>query len=469
MITKNRSPLPVARIAVLTCTILALSSAVTAETDGNWPSFRGASARGVANAGPLPAAWNTESSTNVRWKTDVPGLGHSSPIIWGDRIFLTTAISGQEDPELKVGLYGDIASVKDDTVHSFEVLALDKNDGKVLWRQTAHRGVPRIERHTKASHANCTPATDGKHVAAFFGSEGLFVYDIDGKLLWKKDFGVLEAGFFQVPGSQWGFASSPVIHEGVVIVQADVTKESFLAAFDVATGEELWRTGREDVPTWSTPTVHVSPSRSQVIVNGYKHMGGYDLVTGKELWRMSGTGDIPTPTPYVVDDLIYVTQAHGGGMPVYAIRTSATGDITLEDDLTSNAGVAWSDPRGGSYMPTTVVYEGQIYILRDNGILRSRDARTGELLYEERVTGDTGFTASLVAGDGKVYLTAETGEVYVVKAGPKYELLETNALDEITMATPAISDGTLFFRTRGHLVAIAKGSAEIAGRGSNDR
>jgi outer membrane protein assembly factor BamB len=192
-----------------------------------------------------------------------------------------------------------------------------------------------------------------------------------------------------------------------------------------------------------------------VIVNGYKHMGGYDLATGKELWRMSGTGDIPTPTPYVVEDLIYVTQAHGGGIPVYAIRASATGDITLEGDQTSNEGVAWSDPRGGSYMPTTVVYDGLIYILRDNGILRGRDAKTGELFYEERVAGDTGFTASLVAGDGKVYLTAETGEVYVVKAGREYELLQTNEMDEVTMATPAISDGTLYFRTRGHLVAIA--------------
>lgn len=433
---------------------LALVGATLAEAADNWPSFRGAEARGVGS-GSLPVSWDAESSTHVEWKVPIPGLGHSSPVIWGDRIYLTTAISGLENPELKVGLYGDIGSVDDDTVHRFEVLALDKGTGEILWRRTAHRGVPKIERHTKASHANCTPATDGRHVVAFFGSEGLYAFDVEGELLWKKDFGVLEAGYFKVPGNQWGFASSPVIHEGKVIVQVDVKQNSFLAAFDVATGKELWRTARNDVPTWSTPTVHVTPSRSQVIVNGYKHMGGYDLATGKELWRMRGTGDIPTPTPYVVDDLIYVTQAHGGGMPVYAIRTSATGDITLGEGETSNAGVAWSDPRGGSYMPTTVVYDGQIYILRDNGILRSRDARTGELFYEQRVAGNTGFTASLVAGDGKIYLTAETGEVYVVKAGREYELLETNDLGEIAMATPAISDGKLFFRTREHLVAIA--------------
>ncbi|MCP4200665.1 MAG: PQQ-like beta-propeller repeat protein [bacterium] len=446
----------VALAVSLTCLRLVLVAPAKAEVDGNWPGFRGAHARGVAQGASLPTEWSVADTTNVLWRVPVAGLGHSSPVIWGDRIYLTTAISGKQDPELKVGLYGDIDSVKDETTHRFMVHAFDKRDGKLLWKRTAREGVPRIERHPKASHANCTVATDGKHVVAFFGSEGLFVYDVEGELLWKKDFGVLEAGYFEVPGNQWGFASSPVIHEGKVIIQVDVKENSFLAAFAADTGKELWRTARHDVPTWSTPTVHVGEIGSQVIVNGYRHMGGYDLSSGKEVWRMHGRGDIPTPTPYVVDDLIYVTQAHGGGMPVYAIKTTAVGDISLEEGETANKYVAWSAPRGGSYMPTTVVYDGLIYILRDNGILRVRDAKFGELHYEQRITGNTGFTASLVAGDGKVYLTAETGEVYVVRAGREYRLLATNEMGEVCMATPAISDGILFFRTRNHLVAVGR-------------
>lgn len=441
---------------------LALSPASTApEGDANWPGFRGTRASGVADGHALPESWDVEARTNVRWKTPIPGLGHSAPVIWGERVFVTTAISGKRNPKLKVGLYGNINSVKDDTAHKFQLHALDKKDGRIVWSRTAHEGVPAIERHTKASHANCTPATDGRHVVAFFGSEGLYAYDFDGKLLWKKNFGKLESGFFSVPGNEWGFASSPVIHDGRVIVQVDVREDSFLAAFDVRNGKQIWRTSRDDLPTWSTPTVHRTKNRSQVIVNGYRHIGGYDLFSGKPLWWMQGTGDIPTPTPYVAGGLIFITQAHGGGMPIYAIHTNAEGDISLEGDATSNEGVAWSVPRGGSYMPTSICYRGLVYILRGNGVLRVRRSGTGELLYEQRVgSGGGGFTASLVAGDGKVYLTSETGDVYVVEAGETYELLATNAMNEICMATPAISGGQLFFRTRDHLVAVGGGKAE---------
>lgn len=446
-----------ARVLLLVLLMAAGPAGSAGEPDGNWPGFRGPGARGVADSHPIPTTWDIGAAENVRWKTPIPGLGHSAPVIWGDRVFLTTAISGKKNPKLKVGLYGGIDSVKDGTVHKYVVYALDKRDGKILWSRTAYEGVPEIERHTKASHANSTPATDGEHVAAFFGSEGLFVYDRDGKLIWKKDFGVLESGYFEVPGNQWGFGSSPVIHDGKLIIQADVTENSFLAAYDIKNGKEIWRTAREDLPTWGTPTVHVGELRAQVIVNGFKHIGGYDLNTGKPLWRMQGTGDIPIPTPYVVDDLIFITQAHGGGMPVYAIKTSATGNISLKEGEKSNEHVAWSEPRGGSYMPTSLAYNGLAYILRDNGVLRVRRVQTGELLYEKRVgTGGGGFTASLVAGDGKIFLTGETGEIYVVKAGPEFELLATNDMGEICMATPAISEGTLFIRTREHLVALGR-------------
>ncbi len=444
-----------ARCGLLSLLILS-TAAFAAEKTAQWPQFRGTGARGIAEGHATPTTWDAESGENIRWKTAIPGLGHSSPVIWGDRIFLTTAISGKAKPELKVGRYGDIASVKDSTVHRFDVLALDRESGKLLWRQTAHTGKPIIKRHTKASHANSTPATDGKHVVAFFGSEGLFCYDMDGKLLWKKDLGTLDSGYYLAPKAQWGFGSSVSLHDGMILIQADVQKESFLAAYRVEDGSEIWRTQRSDVPTWSTPTVHRDAKRSQVIVNGWKHIGGYDLATGKELWKMKGGGDIPIPTPYVAHDLIFLTSAHGGGIPVYAIKTSATGDIALKEDATSNEHVAWSEPRGGSYMPTSIVLGDYLYVLRDSGILSCYEARTGVLQYKERLPGGSlAFTASLVAADGKIYLTSETGEILVVKAGPEFEILATNEMNEICMATPAISEGTLFFRTRDHLVAVA--------------
>ena len=436
-------------------------AAASAGAEGNWPQFRGPGNRGVADDHPLPLQWSVAEDKGVVWKTAIPGLGLSAPVIWGDQIFITTAIGGA-DESLKVGLYGDIASVEDDTKHRFQLLAIHRRTGKLLWTRTAYEGVPKIKRHTKSSHANPSVATDGTHVIASFGSEGLYAYDLQGKLLWKKDLGLLDSGFFQVPSAQWGFGSSPIIHDGLVIVQADVQQGSFLAAYDVETGKERWKTSRADVPTWSTPTVHVGAERSQVLVNGWKHAGGYELKTGKELWKMGTSGDIPTPTPYVAHDLIFLTNAHGGGIPVYAIKTSARGDISLEEEQTSNEYVVWSDPRGGSYMPTTVVYGDELYVLRDNGVFSCRDARTGELHYRERVGVGDGFTASLVAGDGKIYVTAETGEIAVVKAGKTFEKLAVNELGEVCMSAPAISKGQLYFRTRGHLIAIGKAAPKQA-------
>jgi outer membrane protein assembly factor BamB len=212
------------------------------------PRFAVPEASGVAEGFAAPITWNVEHKKNVRWKTAIPGLGHSSPIIWGDRIFVTTALSGKPNPELKTGLYGDIAPVQDDTVHQWKVYCLDKKTGRVLWAKVARAGVPRIKRHTKATHANSTMATDGKNVVAFFGSEGLYCYDTNGNLRWKKDLGLLDSGFFAVPEAQWGFASSPVLYNNKVLVQCDVQKGSFVAAFDVANGREIWRTPAPTCP-----------------------------------------------------------------------------------------------------------------------------------------------------------------------------------------------------------------------------
>ncbi len=424
-----------------------------AAADSNWPQFRGPSASGVGSGSP-PLEWNGESGKNIRWKTEIPGLGHSSPILWGDRIFLTSAVPAAGESALKLGLYGDIKPVEGEGEQAFRVYCLDRKSGKILWQRTAASGPPKIKRHPKSTHANPTPATDGKHLVVFFGSEGLFTYDLDGKLLWKKDFGVLDSGFFRVPEAQWGFASSPVIQEGVVLIQADVQKNSFLAAFDIDTGKEIWRTAREDVPTFATPLVApygAGDGRGQqVVINGWKHIGGYDLRTGKELWKLTGGGDIPVPTPVFLDGLLVITNAHGSMRPIYAIRTNAAGDITE-----NRSAIAWSQERAGNYMQTPLLHNGLAYFCFDNGVLSVYQLATGERLYQQRLGGgSSGFTSSPVAAGGRLYVTNEEGHTYVLALGPEYKLLGENELGETVMATPAISDGVFYIRGRKHLFAI---------------
>jgi len=423
----------------------------------DWPSFRGEQAAGVSDGTPLPAEWNVPASKNVRWKTPIPGLGHSSPVIWGNRLFVSTAVSGTDRPELKVGLYGDIGSVNDPSVHRWLIYALDTGSGKVLWEKTVHAGVPKVKRHPKATHANSTLATDGKHLVALFGSEGLYCFDLNGKLLWQKDLGVLESSYYVVPDAQWEFGSSPVIFRDKVLVQIDVLKGSYLAALNLADGRELWRTAREDVPTWGSPTVYADGTHAQVIVNGYKHAGGYDLATGAEIWRLKGGGDIPVPTPVMAHGLVFLTSAHGPAAPIYAVRLSAAGDVSLKPGETSNAHVAWSYPRDGAYMVTPVVYGDYLYSAKNNGALSCYNARTGDRLYQARLgSGTSGFTASPVAGDGKLFFASEDGDVYVVKAGPAFELLATNPMGDVCMASPALAGGVLYIRTKGQVVAIGR-------------
>jgi len=426
--------------------------------DGEWPQFRGPSASGVAPGKAPPSTWDATSGDNIRWKTKTPGLGYSCPVIWGDRIYLTSAVDSREaDPTVRVGLYGDIQPVNEDWPHRFVVLCLDRKDGKILWEQTAHEGVPKVKRHPKASHANCTPATDGKHVVAFFGSEGLYCYDAAGALKWKKDFGTLDSGYYVVPDAQWGFASSPVIHKDRVLVQCDVQKDSFLAALDLESGRELWRAERSDVPTWSTPNVCEVDGRTIVLVNGYREIGGYDLETGKEIWTMQSTGDIPVPTPIVAGDVAIFTSAHGRGAPLTAVRLDARGDVTLSGDARANEYIPWSHARRGNYMQTPLAVDGLLYTCMDNGVVSCFDLKTGKDHFRRRIGGgQMGFTASPVAAGGKIYFTSEDGEIHVAKIGNDYESLGVNSMGEVTMATPAIADGVLYVRTQRHLYAIGE-------------
>jgi outer membrane protein assembly factor BamB len=435
---------------------LTLSAASSPRPGVDWPQFRGIRAGGVDEKHAAPTAWSLPKNESVVWKTAIPGLGLASPVIWGDTLYVATSISGKKDAGLKVGLYGDIDPVQDDTPHEWRIYALDKKAGTIRWQRSVLTAVPKIKRHMKATHANSTLATDGERIVAFFGSEGLHAFDMNGKPLWKKDLGVLDAGFYMAPEAQWETGSSPIVHDNIVVVQADVQKGSFIAAFDAKTGKELWRKTREDVPTWSTPTIHEVNGRTHLLVNGMRHVGAYDLKTGEVIWKLSGGGDIPVPTPVVGDGMIYITNAHGPMAPVYAIKDTATGDISLKDGAATNSAVVWSYPRGGGYMSTPLVYRGLLYVVTYNGVLTAYDTKTGEKKFTQRLAdGTSAFTASPVAADGKVYFASEDGRVYVLKAAPAYELLSTNDMGESTLASPALSEGMMFWRTQNQIVAIA--------------
>ncbi|MCX6924381.1 MAG: PQQ-binding-like beta-propeller repeat protein, partial [Verrucomicrobia bacterium] len=249
------------------CAAVLLSGNAGAGASENWPQFRGSGANGTS-AEAVPVSWNAETGENILWQTPLPGLGHASPIVWQDRLYVATAVKPGEKAELKVGLYGEGNSYSEKLPHQWRLLCLDKATGKVLWDKLGYEAIPRLERHTKGTHCNSTPATDGKRIVAIFGSEGLFCFNLEGELLWRKDLGKMDSGPYNAPSLQWGFASSPVLHQGKVIVQCDVLSEQFLAVFDAQDGKELWRTPRQDVATWSTPLVAATRERTQVVVSG---------------------------------------------------------------------------------------------------------------------------------------------------------------------------------------------------------
>jgi outer membrane protein assembly factor BamB len=423
----------------------------------NWPSFRGDRASGVSDGHKAPTTWDTEKNSNVLWKLPVPGLAHSSPIVWGDYVFVTTAVSSDPNPYFRHGLYGDVDSDKDLSKHTWRVYCIERNTGKIVWDRVAHEGVPKIKRHIKATHANSTPATDGKYVVAFFGSEGLYCYDFKGKLLWKQDLGLLDTGWFYDADYQWGTASSPIIYKDMVIVQCDVQKNSFIAAYNIATGKRLWLTPREEIPSWGTPTIYEGKTRVEIVTNATKAVRGYDPATGKELWKLIGNPEVTATTPVGGDGLIYIVNHYRPNQPIYVIREGATGDISLKDGKTTNDFVVWSYQRGGAYMPTPLVYRELLYINNNNGTLSCYDAKTGQQVYQKRVpTGGGAYSASPIAADGKVYMSSEDGDIHVVKAGREFELLATNRMGEVLMATPAVSNGVLYVRGQKHLFAIAE-------------
>ena len=422
----------------------------------NWPQFRGPGARGVVEGYALRSTWNAEASSGktegVLWRAKVPGLSHSSPIVQGDRVFVCTAIPETGKPELMIGRGGQPTAAEDAVPHRWVIQCHDKHTGDVLWQQVAHVGTPRATRHVKATHANTTLVTDGKHLVAFFGSEGLYAYDLDGELLWKRDLGTIDISKY---GIGWGYASSPALHGDRIALVCDDPKNPFVTVLRLSDGEDVWRASRKGISerSWGTPLIHADAHGAQVVVNGWPFVVSYDLETSDILWRIEGGGDNPVPTPFVSNGLIYVSSSHGRLSPIHAIRPEARGDLHPFDAGEPGPGIAWSVSKGGSYMSTPVVYRGLVFAAKSS-ILRCFDAQTGKSLYSERLPEGASIIASLVASDGKIYCTSEDGTVHVLAAGRRFELLASNPMGAPCFATPAISEGTLFFRTTEELIAI---------------
>ena len=424
---------------------------------GSWPSFRGPNASGIGDGQNLPDEWNAKTGQNILWRTPIPGLAHSSPIVWGDRVYVTSAISGDPKATFKPGLYGDGDASQDRSRHKWMIYALDKHSGKILWERVAFEGEPREKRHIKATYANSTPATDGRIVVAWFGSEGVYAYDVDGRFLWKVDLGRLDLGAYDIPTVEWGSASSPIIWKDLVILQCDTQADSFIVALNANTGETVWKTERDELPSWGTPTIAVTSQGEELITNASHFIRGYDPRTGKELWRLGKSSKLTAPTPVFADDMVVVASGRGPERPIFVVKAGARGDLTLPDGKTSSDAIVWSRTGRGSYIPTPLIYKGILYVLNNSGVFDAYNLKSGAELYRQRlpVVGD-GFSASPVAADGKIYLSNEDGEILVVAAGEKFVHLGTNSLGELLMATPALSDGVMYVRTAQSLFAIGR-------------
>jgi outer membrane protein assembly factor BamB len=428
-----------------------------APAGGSWPSFRGPLASGIADGQRLPDTWNGTTGENILWRTPIPGLAHSSPIVWGERVYVATAISSRTGATFKPGLYGDGDASDDRSPHKWVLYAIDKRSGTLLWERVAFEGEPREKRHIKSTYASATPATDGRLVVAWFGSQGVHAFDVEGNRLWQVDLGRVDMGAYDIPSFEWGPASSPIIWNDLVVVQVDTQADSFLLALDAATGEIRWKTERDELPSWGTPTIVTTATGPVLVTNAPNYIRGYDPTTGRELWRLGGSSKITAPTPIFASGLFVVASGRAPERPIFAVRPTARGDITLGKGQASSGAIAWSKTGRGSYMPTPIVYDGLLYVLANNGVFDAYDVETGEEIYRQRLEPvGSGFSASPVAADGRLYLSNEDGDILVVKAGREFERIATNPMGELLMATPALSDGVMYVRGLRSLFAVGR-------------
>jgi outer membrane protein assembly factor BamB len=429
--------------ALLFCTL----AAGLAPEDVNWPYWRGPAADGMA-VGNAPLNWS--DTQNIRWQTEIPGLGNSSPIVWGDQIYLTTAIptgapaasAAASAPE--AGARGR-GSSGPQVEHKFEVLSLDRKTGKVLWRRTATTAVPHEGVHpTYGSFASQSPVTDGKYLYAFFGSRGMYCYDLNGNLIWQKDFGIQMR-----IRSTFGEGRGPVLAGDKLILVFDHEGDSFIVVLDKMTGKEIWRAARDEITSWSAPLVVEAGGRKQVVVSATKKVRSYDLESGKLIWECAGLGGNVIPHPVSQNDMVFVMSGYQNPN-LMAIRLGREGDLTNTD------AVAWNQAKGNSYTPSPVLFDNKLYVLTDAGLISCYNARTGEPYYQQvRLPKSYNFKSSPVGANGKLYLASENEDVVVLRMGEKFEVLATNTLkDQVFIATPAIAGGEIFLRSKTRLYCI---------------
>jgi outer membrane protein assembly factor BamB len=443
--------------------ILVLTTiAVTVSATDQWPKFRGPDAGNVADDPTLPDTWS--ETENVAWKTDIPGAGWSSPVVWDDHIFVTATIGGPSEPQPIKGLYdpgdenGRTRSTAD---HRWMAYDVDFQTGRIRWQQELVRSVPKVQRHIKNTFASETPVTDGEHLYVYFGSMGILsALDFSGRRLWTQELGAFD-------GRQaFGTAASPVLHGDRIFVVHDNATESFIAAYDKRTGKEIWRVKRDEAENWSTPFVWENDLRTEIVTAGLRKVRSYDL-DGRLLWELSGMTVNVVPTPFARHGLVYINSGYPGASPrpVYAIRPGASGDISLKGDQTSNEFIVWYQPLLGTYNTSSLVYGDFYYTLLDRGFLLCHDAKTGRQIYgRQRISTEAaGFSASPWAYNGKIFLLSEDGDTFVVAAGPEYKLLGKNTLNEMALATPAVLRGSVIIRTQSKLYRIAKqtGAASV--------
>jgi outer membrane protein assembly factor BamB len=428
-----------------------------ASDPANWPGWRGPAGAGVSSETKLPTEWS--GTQNVLWKTAIPGRGHSSPIIWGNRVFLTTAIEGEVIPGAKApvhmvpGAGGKLEefrhpdSLGADRKHTLKVFCLDRDTGKILWERAAYGGAMYDDRHKKSSYASATPVTDGSMVYAYFGTEGLYAYDFAGKLAWKFDPG-------KIASVGMGVATSPVLHEKLLILQVDEENgdNSYIVALDKKSGREAWRTPRKGIEvSWATPViVRAASGRAELVTIGNQLIVAYDPSSGKELWRAKGVDSNAIPSPVFGHGMVYVTAGYPKKI-VNAIKLGGSADIT------GTSQIAWTYDRGTAYVPSPILYGDYLYLTTDKGLITCLDAKTGEVKYQGgRPPAPSTFTASLVAYDDMLLQVSDDGDAVLIAAGPEHRVVRVNSLGEPVYSTPAIAAGRIFIRGEKNLYAIGK-------------
>lgn len=413
----------------------------------NWHHWRGPNANGTAPKADPPVVW--DAKTNIRWKAAIPGRGSATPIVWGDQVFVVTAIKterGAAPADLpKVDPSLERKTTPPNTYYQFVVICLDRNTGKLRWRQQAAERVPHEGHHFSHSYAAGSPTTDGKFLYVSFGSFGIYCYDLAGNLQWQRDFGRL------ITRLGWGEAVTPVVHRGRLILNWDQEKDAALICLDASTGKTLWKTPRDEVTSWNTPLVVEHKGRTQIVVNGTRRARGYDLETGKELWQCGPMTTNAIPSPVAADGVAYCMSGYGDSKAI-AVPLDSVGDVGAADRL------LWRYGKGTPYVPSPLLLGDRLIFTQANGaLLTMLDRKTGQVILDrERLPGQQSFYASPVAAAGRIYLVDRAGTTLVLKQGDKLEILATNRLDDKIDASPALVGRQLFLRGESFLYCIAE-------------